>query len=284
MVKKDEQICFGFCGNLDDSEFVSKTYLQINNCGVLRWEDYAPSEISSRIRKDHMIVYVSEGNGTMQIGDKTESICAGDLIYYPPDTSLSFSFGPYSQHYWIHFTGTAVDSIIESANLRYNTIHKIGLRNDLCLLFSKIAFSIRQDCAIESLSINSNFLKVLYIVSTELNSKNSTANLSKDHPAVIAKNFMMMEFWKNHDADYYAKNCGCSVSTLNHSFQKYFQTSPKKFLTMLRVEHAKKLLVETNLSIKSISNSSGYDDPLYFSKVFKNSCNMTPKEYRSKYQ
>jgi two-component system response regulator YesN len=53
------------------------------------------------------------------------------------------------------------------------------------------------------------------------------------------------------------------------------------FLLSVRMEHAKKLLTETNLKIWEVSNQSGYSDQRYFSSVFKKHFGLTAGEYRN---
>ena len=279
-----KKISYGYCGSTESEELISNDYLQINNCGLLRWDDYASPTIDRRQRLDYMLIYVSEGKGKFYTDDQIHTLNAGDLIYYPPNTSITFTFEPYSQHYWIHFTGSSVEQLIKTTGIKYGVINHIGVINDINLIFSEIAFSISKKSETEKLFINSNFLKLLYIISNQLNNQKSFSPSNENHPVHIAKNLMLVEFWKDHDADYYAKKSGCSISTFNHAFQKIYKTSPKKFITTLRMEHAKRLLITSNLSIKDVSSSSGYNDSLYFCKTFKSYSNMTPKEYRNKYQ
>lgn len=52
------------------------------------------------------------------------------------------------------------------------------------------------------------------------------------------------------------------------------------YLTVVRLQHAKKLLEETELKSYEIAFQVGYDNPSYFSKIFKKYENMTPNEYR----
>lgn len=52
------------------------------------------------------------------------------------------------------------------------------------------------------------------------------------------------------------------------------------FLTDKRLEKARALLTETDLSIKEITAETGYNDQNYFSRIFKNKFGLSPKEYR----
>ena len=49
------------------------------------------------------------------------------------------------------------------------------------------------------------------------------------------------------------------------------------------MERAKELLTVTDVSIFEIANSVGYEDQLYFSRVFKNKIGLSPSDYRKKY-
>ncbi|MGL4737132.1 MAG: response regulator transcription factor [Cellulosilyticaceae bacterium] len=53
-------------------------------------------------------------------------------------------------------------------------------------------------------------------------------------------------------------------------------------LNEVRIEQAKKLLLESNMKIYEIAEHVGYADTAYFSKIFKKIANVTPNEYRNK--
>lgn len=52
------------------------------------------------------------------------------------------------------------------------------------------------------------------------------------------------------------------------------------YLTNIRIEKAKKLLLSTSLSVAEIAEKSGYGDYRVFTKVFKKSEGITPSQYR----
>ena len=66
-------------------------------------------------------------------------------------------------------------------------------------------------------------------------------------------------------------------------FKFYTGHTPLEYRAMKRVENAKSLLSGTDMSVTDISESLGFDDPLYFSRVFKNNTGISPREYRKKY-
>ena len=53
-----------------------------------------------------------------------------------------------------------------------------------------------------------------------------------------------------------------------------------EYLTKIRIDAAKRLLLETNMTVSEISDLVGYQDPSYFTKVFKKREGVTPTQFR----
>ena len=51
------------------------------------------------------------------------------------------------------------------------------------------------------------------------------------------------------------------------------------YLVKTRIDESKFLLANSSLKIKEVANEVGYEDSLYFSKVFKKITGVSPKEY-----
>ena len=84
--------------------------------------------------------------------------------------------------------------------------------------------------------------------------------------------------------DSIADYVGISRSQLFREFKKYLDLSPKEYLTNYRIKRACHLLKTTSLSITSIAYSIGYDNSMYFSKVFRREKGMTPTDYLRKHR
>lgn len=64
-------------------------------------------------------------------------------------------------------------------------------------------------------------------------------------------------------------NVSClSISALERRFKKHLNKTPKQFINEVRLENARKLLVETSLPIATIANNVGFSDHSYFSKQY----------------
>lgn len=70
-------------------------------------------------------------------------------------------------------------------------------------------------------------------------------------------------------------------SYLSKTFKKYMQVSPLRYVIMLRIEEAKRLIRENpELTFKEVGALVGYADQNYFSRIFKNSTGQSLSDYR----
>ena len=78
------------------------------------------------------------------------------------------------------------------------------------------------------------------------------------------------------------QDCTFSESYMRTAFRAQCQMTPVQYLRMLRLKNAAALLQSSgrNLSIAEIAYSSGFTDPLYFSKCFHRMYQVSPQTYR----
>lgn len=89
---------------------------------------------------------------------------------------------------------------------------------------------------------------------------------------------------ENYRRDISLDDVSRSVDISPYYFSKLFKEETGEnfieYLTNIRIEKAKKLLLNRDLSIKNICVDTGYSDPNYFSRIFKKQVGVTPTEYR----
>ena len=79
-----------------------------------------------------------------------------------------------------------------------------------------------------------------------------------------------------------AKSLNFSPDYLSRIYKKSTGQSPLKYLILLRINEAKRLLtINLDLDIKTIGELVGYSDQYYFSRIFKNQTKYYPSEYRN---
>jgi len=76
---------------------------------------------------------------------------------------------------------------------------------------------------------------------------------------------------------------GITPQYLSNLFKTHETENLSHYITRIRVEEAKRLLVTTKLSITEISEAIGYANNASFTKMFKKNENVSPKTYRKNY-
>jgi len=109
---------------------------------------------------------------------------------------------------------------------------------------------------------------------TTLN-KNTSYGYIEDTLLYISKNYM-----KDLTIGLLSSRIGYSESYFYRSFKANTGLTPVEYITNVRIQTASQLLKNSSLSIKEISRMVGYNDPLYFSRLFKGITTYNPTEYR----
>ena len=78
-----------------------------------------------------------------------------------------------------------------------------------------------------------------------------------------------------------ARHVGMSAAHFSTVFSQSMGRPFIHYLTGLRIEQAKELLKTTNMKLSDIAMEIGYNEPNYFSHVFRKTTGMTPKEFRA---
>lgn len=77
-----------------------------------------------------------------------------------------------------------------------------------------------------------------------------------------------------------ARMANISPSHFFAVFKKRTGFAPMDFFIRLRIQRACEILDSTTLSVKEVAAQLGYEDPFYFSRVFKSVSGVAPTEYR----
>ena len=97
----------------------------------------------------------------------------------------------------------------------------------------------------------------------------------------------MVYIQENYSKDISLDDVSGQVNISPYYFSKIFKDETGEnfieYLTRVRIERAKELLVDANISVKEAGIQSGYSDPNYFSRIFKKQMDMTPSEYKARY-
>ncbi|MCC5844976.1 MAG: helix-turn-helix transcriptional regulator [Verrucomicrobia bacterium] len=85
---------------------------------------------------------------------------------------------------------------------------------------------------------------------------------------------------RDYDFPKLARTCGCAYSTFRRDWKILFGKPPGKYHGDRRLQEARRLLVESSLTIGEIASRLGFEDALYFSRRFHEHAGQTASDYR----
>ena len=114
--------------------------------------------------------------------------------------------------------------------------------------------------------------------------KNNDAKLSALIPVVqdgrLRKMLHMIEYYPSRKIHDLAQECNLSESRLQHLFKQRTGLGLGQLLTEQRMQHATDFLVHTNMSIKEIASTIGYEHASSFTRAFERRFSQAPSCYR----
>jgi AraC-like DNA-binding protein len=120
------------------------------------------------------------------------------------------------------------------------------------------------------------------------NQSMTTAKYAKEIAEAIKWTFKKKCIEKNENIDYtmhiqpIIASLGISPNYGLEVFQKIYHMSPRKYLSDLKLQEAKILLQQPEISLKEIANRLGYKNLSHFSRQFKRWTGLNPTEFRKK--
>ena len=183
--------------------------------------------------------------------------------------------------YWIHFTGSDVNAILQDYDILHipGNILYVGTSPDYQWLFGQIIQEL-QLCKPRYEELLALLLRNIFV----LISRNLLYRRGFNATAEQEISFAMYYFRKNYNQpiciEEYAASRGFSTCWFIRCFKQVTGSTPLQYILNLRISNAQSLLESTDSSITEIANFVGYENPLYFSRLFCKQIGISPKEYR----
>lgn len=232
------------------------------------------------VRNHYLIHYIVSGKGVFVEGDKTYRIGAGEAFLALPDTEITYyadADDPW-EYAWVGFAGTDAQPILQ------------------CTAFSEGSPVIRPE---DGEAFHKALLRIYAARGADFNHAvrmtgelySALSLLMHSQPArrdesIAAQYVQKAATYIAHHYAYpisipdIASYVGIDRSHLYTVFKQVTGVSPKDYLTDFRIRRACALLREPALSITAVANSVGFENNLYFSKVFRKRMNLSPSDYR----
>ncbi|MDY3927925.1 MAG: AraC family transcriptional regulator [Clostridia bacterium] len=258
----------------DTTNFTTDKFLQVNSCGFQNALSDS-SVIRKKGRVDYHFLLIASGICEVLHKGKIHTLTAGNMILYAPCEEQQYTFKTDSTSLWCHFTGTAVNEILFSCNMQ-SGVYSLEPNKHISESFTEVIRRFHQpgkkNHAVASL------LELIYnIKDATVYPKQQEKNYDLLLPVLT---YINMNYNKHITLEQLAKKSGYSKSRFSHLFTELMGTAPLKYINKIRLNAACEMLSSTNLSIGTVALSCGFNDPLYFSRLFYKTYETTPSRYR----
>lgn len=231
------------------------------------------------------MIAVEDGCFKYDFASSSGTASNGEIVICPPNTSFRRkTVTPLSFHFII-FTWESEQS--DSQILEGSLMGKIRL-HDTKRLYSNYHYlrSKAEHYAPADELLKSHMLKDIWLLHCE--EMNRTISISEHVSDDLLMNKVAEYFKQNLEKPQKVKaiadSLGLSPVQLTRQFFRAYGITPIDFLTSIRLQRAKNLLMETDLSLHQIALSCGYENGFYFSRIFTKKMKVSPSVYRESYR
>ncbi len=242
----------------------------------------------------YLILLITEGEGKHTIDFTDYEYSKGSLLTIRKDQIHQFHDGIHPKGYVLLFTDDFLVSYLE----KLIALKSIQLFNEL-LSAPKMQLNNNEygEVLLIMKSMNKEYYDIsdiytpgvvrseLHILITKLfriKSQKNSLNFDKKYLSEFINFQTLVEenVFKTLKVKDYASKMGVSTKTLNTVSQQILNKSAKAFIDNICVIQIKRLLINTDLTIKEIAYTTGFEETSNFYKYFKRIVGTTPEQFR----
>lgn len=262
-------------------------YLYINSCSIDNYRlQNADDFYLDRVRDDWYLMYFTDGCARVEFDGVGCTAKKGDILLYEPGYTQKIHRRREddSSNCYVHFGGYAVREMLSDCGLTKSGLYRIGedplVRDSFTHLIA--AFTLGNDTAY----VNYLFTKILMHIGAHKEEASGRIPLTEAYDTKVLMGLMRLDWeaQRNERAGMkkYADISCYGMSQFARSFKDTTGKTPTKYMIDSKISKAKDLLLTTSLPMNQIASLCGYNDPLYFSRIFKKRVGTSPREYRKK--
>ena len=237
-------------------------------------------------RVDWQLIYISAGEGHFILDGQEVIVPAGNMVLYQPNKEQHYFFlGEDKAQYWfVHFTGRTVRNILKHCEIPLDgCILHTGLSYAYEDLFKKMRDELVECAWGYEEKLTYLFRELLIEMNRRMNENEKKISGFVQNEMDLAKAYFRDHYNEEISIEQYAASRNMSTSWFGKSFVECAGKSPKQYILEQRIRNAQVLLETTDGTVSEISQIVGYENPMYFSRIFKKAKGMSPVKYRKVY-
>lgn len=256
--------------------------LMVTSCGYYRLLT-RPSFVTDRPagRRDYQLLYIAKGKAHFVLGGREHVLTEGSMVLYRPGEPQKYFYhaAEKPEVFWVHFTGRDVATILQYYELpETENVFFTGTSPDYQWLYRQMIQEL-QLCRVNYGELLSLILRHIFIM------MNRFLTEGQEGGGVLgeverAAHFFNENYSSRINIGEYAASRHMSACWFIRSFRQALKVTPAQYILSLRMANAQSLLESTDYNISEIASAVGYDNPLYFSRLFRRYSGVSPAQYR----
>lgn len=234
------------------------------------------------IRDKYILHYIISGEGRLEMDGKTIPVHAKQAFVIPPGVLGYYEADRKQPWYyvWMQFHGPKAIELLQKAGITRK--NPIFTPNASCDELEKCLLDMLDVPMAEYRCMGKlyEFFQQLIDLSANQPQTAEKADPALQYIRTVIK-YISEKYSEPIRIQEIADYCGLDRTYLGKIFKNATGYTPQKYLIMFRMKKAGQLLTETDIPIQHVSYSVGYNDPLSFSKVFRQEMGVSPTEYRN---
>lgn len=260
----------------------TENFISVNSCGH---EKYVTKNIKThreRGRQDFQLLYVAKGSGSFKVDGQMTRVPHGNIVIFHPGEAQQYAYACQDKPeiYWVHFTGSGACNLLERAGLSGQRVNFIGFQEKCIEYFEKIIFELQLKHPLYDQISAAMFMELLAFMGRKRLEADSAGMETRDSNLQKVLESLHTQPGTQWNITDLARQCSLSPNRFMHKFKAQMGMPAMEYLAQIRLEKAKGLLLNSGLSVKEISNIVGYENPLYFSRLFSKMEGVSPTAFR----
>ena len=234
-------------------------------------------------RLDYQLLYIVSGKTHFFFGGKEQVVTAGHMVLIQPRQEQRYEYygDEKPEVYWVHFTGSDVKNILRKYEIPMDEpVFYSGASSTYTYLFKEMINEL-QTCRTGFEELLAMYLRQIFLLvqRTRQEQKPSVTTYIQEEME-YARRYFNEHYNESISIEEYAQSRNMSVCWFQRNFKQIVNHTPMQYLLTIRVNNAASLLETTDYSMAEIAVIVGYEDPLYFSRLFRKIKGMSPRDYR----
>lgn len=265
--------------------------LQINSCGInTTRRSGRPTDEDVLVRRpagrlDYQLLYMVSGHADYLLDGEWQTVGEGKIVLYRPQVPQFYR--TYSQVpmlcRWVHFSGTEAASLLEECGMGQGNLFSPGLCPAAEALLKSMVVEILHREPMYRIVVESQFRQAMALFGRQMaQRKGSVASSSRQRILSIVE-YMNRHYFEPLQTEELAARCGLSKYHFIHLFRMCMGMTPYSYLIRIRMERAETLLQTGDMTVQEVAFVCGYNDPLYFSRVFSRHFGVSPTDYKQRF-